>query len=434
MSWEDRVRFGDGFAYAPNEVLIVGASEQSVGEMHREFGLSVARQASGGRVPINHLTGPDEDPSRVIRALRLRGFQAQPNHVLFADSCACCCGPHPAAVTGGQGNPVWANPVWANPVWANPVWANPVWANPSRDSMGDRKTFITTGMRRSTAKPAPAPTDWAAKPLGNFSSVKVVVLDTGYSNAGFHPDFVPSGLDPTSDEDVPDQVIAGQQSDKLLDPVAGHGTFIAGLIDRIAPGCDIIVRDVVEPEGDVTEADLIDALKKVGESPPDLLNLSLSGYAFEQMQGLAAAIDDIQSAGTVVVASAGNDGVCIPTYPASLPGVVSVGAVGPDGPAPFSNYGPWVRACAPGVDVVSTFFSNFDGAETATATGASDPDKFDGWASWSGTSFAAPIVVGAVARAMANYGLPDPNDAVSRVIDDPSLMRILNLGTVVNVK
>ena len=48
MSWAGRVRFGEGFAYAPNEILIVGASEQSVGEVRREFGLSVARQASGG--------------------------------------------------------------------------------------------------------------------------------------------------------------------------------------------------------------------------------------------------------------------------------------------------------------------------------------------------------------------------------------------------
>jgi hypothetical protein len=80
-----------------------------------------------------------------------------------------------------------------------------------------------------------------------------------------------------------------------------------------------------------------------------------------------------------------------------------------------------VRACAPGVDVVSTFFTQWD---------AQGDEKFAGWARWSGTSFAAPAVVGALARAMQR-GLSG-EDAVAVVIDDPSLLRIPGLGTVVN--
>jgi subtilisin family serine protease len=130
----------------------------------------------------------------------------------------------------------------------------------------------------------------------------------------------------------------------------------------------------------------------------------------------------------VVVASAGNDGTCRPTYPAALDGVVSVGAVGPGGPAPFTNYGPWVRACAPGVDLLSAFFRD------VSNTGSSDvePGRFDGWAFWSGTSFAAPMVVGALAAAMRAAGC-SAEEAVNRVIDAPALMRIPYLGTVVNV-
>ena len=143
---------------------------------------------------------------------------------------------------------------------------------------------------------------------------------------------------------------------------------------------------------------------------------------------MAGAIADAQDRGYVVVASAGNDGICRPTYPAALPGVVSVGAIGPFGPPLFTNYGPWVRACAPGVDLVSTFFANWNGKHPLAGD---DPDDYAGWARWSGTSFAAPVVAGALVREMALSGI-SAQDAVTRVIDNPALLRIPQLGTVVN--
>ena len=81
-----------------------------------------------------------------------------------------------------------------------------------------------------------------------------------------------------------------------------------------------------------------------------------------------------------MVASAGNDGTCVPTWPAIVPAVVAVGALDSvDNPAVFSNFGPWVRAWARGTDVVSAFFDEVD---------ADDPvPAFDDWAIWSGTSF-----------------------------------------------
>ena len=163
----------------------------------------------------------------------------------------------------------------------------------------------------------------------------------------------------------------------------------------------------------------------------DLINLSFGGYAMERMHVLAAAVRRAKAAGTVVVASAGNDATSRPTYPAALRDVVGVGAVGPDGPAPFTNYGPWVRACAPGVDMVSWFFSRFEGPEVASP-GSVDPDHFESWARWSGTSFAAPVVVAALARAMLNRAVNAP-EAVRLVIDGPRLLKIPDLGTVVNL-
>jgi subtilisin family serine protease len=258
-----------------------------------------------------------------------------------------------------------------------------------------------------------------------------VIIDTGLADAAFRPDFLdqPNAVMAAAGGtfDVPDR-----NNDQWLDPVAGHGTFIAAIIKRIAPGCTIEVRRVIEPQGEASESSVVDAIKEVANQNdrPAFLNLSFGGYVWKEARMLSDAILLAQQRGIVVVASAGNDSTCRPAYPAAIPGVVSVGAIGPGGPAWFSNYGDWVRACAPGVDVVSSFFSSFDGLEVAS--GGIDIDRFQSWATWSGTSFAAPAVVGALAREML-VSQCTPTQAVARLIDAPGLGRIPGLGTIVNV-
>ncbi|MEA2686655.1 MAG: hypothetical protein QOE93_1850, partial [Actinomycetota bacterium] len=231
-----------------------------------------------------------------------------------------------------------------------------------------------------------------------------------------------------SSTDVPDN-----DGNLFLDPAAGHGTFIAGIINQVAQGCDITVHRVAGLYGDTDEytaAWIIDNLQDVDKYT--ILNLSFGGYTMDaEAVTLAAAIRRFQAKGGVVVSSAGNDSTCAPTFPAALPGVVSVGAVGPAGPALFTNYGPWVRACAPGVDLTSMFFNGFTGPGGVTPEGT-DPDDFFGWCRWSGTSFSAPVVVGALARMMM-WRECTAAEAVTRVIDAPELMRLPGLGTVVNV-
>ncbi|HUF99832.1 MAG TPA: hypothetical protein VMM60_17020, partial [Ilumatobacter sp.] len=95
-------------------------------------------------------------------------------------------------------------------------------------------------------------------------------------------------------------------------------------------------------------------------------------------------------------------------------------------PAAFTNYGPWVDACAPGVGIVSTFFDLGDQARL-------DGGDFDGWAIWSGTSFAAPVVAASIAwewMCRGNDGAP--GDAARWLIERPGLFRYPWLGAVVN--
>jgi hypothetical protein len=327
-------------------------------------------------------------------------------------------------------SPMYASPMYASPMYASPMYASPMYASPMYASPAQR-----TGRRPSSARPAVEP--WIGLAAARLTvaaaattPVSVVVLDTGLATPAFHStalgSLLPLFSTTAADGDQPDD-----DGDLDLDPAAGHGTFIAGLIQQVAPGTAVALRRVLHAEGDGDEVQISAAIDALPDPPAEgaILNLSFGGYAVEEPGVLAAAVAGAQGRGYVVVASAGNDGTCRPTIPASLPGVVSVGAVGPNGPASFTNFGAWVRACAPGVDLVSTFFAGWNG--DAVPDGDGDPDDYTGWACWSGTSFAAPVVAGALAREMADG--TSAEDAVARLIDNPALLRIPGLGTVLNV-
>jgi subtilisin family serine protease len=70
--------------------------------------------------------------------------------------------------------------------------------------------------------------------------------------------------------------------------------------------------------------------------------------------------------------------------------VLAVAAHDGNGVCEWSNRGPWVTLAAPGHAVTSTYVNRvqFDG----------------GWATWSGTSFAAPYVAAAIADQMPANG------------------------------
>ena len=166
-----------------------------------------------------------------------------------------------------------------------------------------------------------------------------------------------------------------------IDPLAGHGTFIAGLVHQACPDADIFAWRVVGSEGPIVESDLVDALKDItelvrrhrdgeqGGHPIDVLNLSM-GYYHETPQDklfdptMYDILRELGDCGVAVVCSAGNDATAGRCFPAALPLAEpgsdascrptrrrarssSVGALNPDGTvALFSNTGPWVRAYA----------------------------------------------------------------------------------------
>ncbi|MGH2786416.1 MAG: S8 family peptidase [Actinomycetota bacterium] len=241
----------------------------------------------------------------------------------------------------------------------------------------------------------------------------VGILDTGvrsrhewlarYDVAGIGVDF---------DEDQ--QARLDHDTNSALDRQAGHGTFIAGVVLQQAPAANVRVASVLDSEGVGDEETVIAGLLQLGDA--DIINLSLGGYTLDNAApvGIAGLLASLlqRRPDRVVIAAAGNNNASRPFWPAAFKRVVAVAALTEDGSAraPFSNYGWWLDACAPGENVHSTFV-RWDGIVTTTGT----PATFDDFAAWGGTSFAAPKVAGTIAAHVTRAGL-SPSQAAHKVV------------------
>jgi Subtilase family len=387
----------------------------------------------GGAPPIGpfFLVRGIADPLHAVAELRAHSILAQPNYVYFSHTQL----PYSLVANPAYANPAYANPAYANPAYANPAYANPAYANPA--------SATDAVIQTSSAVPAArGKTTGAIEELLRLlpqGPARVFVLDTGLPAPGAAaPGFAallraPSSIRPLRLSDAADR--PDNPGRPYLAFAAGHGTFIATLIPQVAPGCRIGVGRVLSNTGvgdEWTIARRIHALtvrlRHLGEPEFSVLSLSFGAPVLDHPYLMAHVISAIQSIGVVVVASAGNEATSRPMFPAALPGVIGVGALGPLGPAEFTNYGAWVTACAPGVDLVSGFL-RWNGGRGL---------DFDDWAIWSGTSFSAPIVAATLARyimtAPGLLGRPvSGREARQQLVDAPWLMRVPGLGTVINV-
>ncbi|ASK66874.1 hypothetical protein CFK39_14850 [Brachybacterium avium] len=284
----------------------------------------------------------------------------------------------------------------------------------------------------------------------------IAVLDSGI---GAHPWFAVEGegftrfrgpgTDPQAVAlfDAPESAAAapGDSLNGRLEALAGHGTFVAGIIRQRCAHAHLLDVPVMGAQGTVAESDVLLALGELlrlhrrdevpgrsADGTPagrlDVVNLSM-GYYHETPEDptaaapLALLLTSFAAAGVAVVAAAGNDATTTPFYPAALsrdlsetPPLIGVGALTPDGGAvaAFSNHGDWVGALAPGAAVVSTVPVTLQGSHQRSLEanrddplprGTIDPDDYSsGFALWSGTSFAAPWIAGEVAARTTRPG------------------------------
>ncbi|MFF0463323.1 S8/S53 family peptidase [Streptomyces mexicanus] len=304
-------------------------------------------------------------------------------------------------------------------------------------------------------EPVPAPLDAGPNPAPDTSpydpdtAVDVLVVDNGLTRD--------HRAAPLLAHVRGDTQLGETDEEGVLRPYAGHGTFIAGLVAAVAPNTDITVRNTLNDAGAVLESEfghrLFEAVDRHGW--PDIISLSAgtSNGRTDGLLGVDAFMRELRARGTLLVAAAGNNASATPFWPAAyadLPdhadAVLSVGALRSDGEygACFSNHGPWVKAYAPGerlVGVLTGFeqpvpyvyqHSTYDACrfgfryactcrhprhtgllseQQESTGGTAEKVMFEGYAQWSGTSFATPVAAGMVAAHMTAHKERDPRAA-----------------------
>ncbi len=364
-----RVADGGGYLYRPGELLV---DEQAVDAVVARLtsirtARGVARAQRGLGVVRLTLAGDEASGAvpEIVRELRAAGLPVSPNHVLQDAS-----------------------------------------------HMNIRPT--------DAPEPAHAMSDLPDERLGR--GVTVGVIDSGVWVQ--HPWLAGHVLCTDDDleadpEGAPSEVEVLDTGTRRLRHYAGHGTFIAGIIRQHAPGATVVARRVLRGGALIDDFEL--GQKMLELAGVDVLNLSLGTRVDphiddSEARALLATANSLielarRSPDLVIVAPAGNDGQPGEVWPAAFDNVVSVAALDKSGEkgASFSNFGSWVTASAVGEDVLSSFLV-WDGQLEPTIHqndhgDALDGDsrspaparRFDGWATWSGTSFATPRVAAAIA-------------------------------------
>jgi hypothetical protein len=171
-----------------------------------------------------------------------------------------------------------------------------------------------------------------------------------------------------------------------------HGTYVQSVVQQ---QCAVCAIHLVNLHGDLHIPALVHALDYVQAvhqthtaSTTSLVNLSLGTYVYDE--ALHASVRALDMAGILVIASAGNDNTSKPFYPAAFSEVLGVCSSTRHTrvKAAYSNFGAWVSLCAPGLQYVTRPLQPGDIA--------------------SGTSFASPMVAGALGQLLLEAPCASP--------------------------
>ena len=184
----------------------------------------------------------------------------------------------------------------------------------------------------------------------------------------------------------------------------GHGTAVAGIIAArtdnhtgiagVCWTCSILPIKVLGADGTGDTATVAAGIVKAADAGARVINLSLGGPVDDPT--LDAAVAYATGKGAVLVAAAGNNGTASPFYPAANAGVIGVAATDESGRLyPWSNFGSWVHAVAPGCD--------------------SAPAASGDYVVFCGTSAATPVVAGLAALAISLMPNASANDVVAAI-------------------
>lgn len=243
-----------------------------------------------------------------------------------------------------------------------------------------------------------------AEGISRGAGVTVAVVDTGIQLG--HPALSASlsddGYDFLDNDAVPsDEFLQlDTNGNGVFDEAAGHGTHIAGIIHLIAPEARIMPLRALDSDGVGDLSAVVQSIRYAVDHGARVINLSLGTPTWSDI--LHDAILYASSHGVVVVAAAGNLSSSTAQYPAGdrcALGITSSDAARVK--SDFANYGGWVDFTSPGEQIYSAF-------------------PQDGYATWSGTSMAAPFVAGQAALILSVMPWLNPRQ-VALVIDDTAV-------------
>lgn len=207
----------------------------------------------------------------------------------------------------------------------------------------------------------------------------------------------------------------------LMDPsgidVGFHGTFCAGIAaaatnndDGIAGAgwnCRIMPLKAANPDSGLTSEAVAGAMAYAVDKGASIISMSFGGPGDPGVpEFFQSLVDMAESAGTLCVAAAGNDGDSVRTYPAACDRVLSVAATDENNArASFSNYGSWVDVAAPGSTMWSTISRNYTFTELDQLyyIVLFGWDGLDPYMYGDGTSFACPLTAGICGLVRAKY-------------------------------
>lgn len=259
-----------------------------------------------------------------------------------------------------------------------------------------------------------------------YSSSKPHTMDLGFTNG-------------KNDVSTYEDLLSG-----LSDYSGGHGTHVASMISSqindvgsvgIAPDAELIFIKCANEDGVFPSRNWINgAIEYAIEVGADIINLSIQSYAVSNIKygtstsgrgytdapsAYASSIKKAWDNGIIIVSAAGNYNTEYASYPANNDNVICVGALA-DGSfnskAAYSNYGNGGTkadanenqvACGD-IDLVAP--GGGYGANAKSNNSYSD-------SSWGGTSFASPLVAGAIALYKEAHPEASQSDIIQALYD-----------------
>jgi hypothetical protein len=221
-------------------------------------------------------------------------------------------------------------------------------------------------------------------------AVRLAILDTGLAlnqtslqnKTLFAKNYQASGYPADAPENC------DSDGDGYRDEFVGHGTLVAAIASATSPSARFLICKVADADGNAEVWKIMRALDDCLENGAEVVSISLGMTLSNRV--LADSLKTMELNRITVVAAIGNNQSNLALYPSSEPTVV----------------------CVAGINAYSQKIavSNWNTVCDVSAPAAGEALCADGQVrQWNGTSFATPMVAGAICEALSQVGTRFPN-------------------------